>query len=180
LDEARSYAEDSIGPADNVIASANDTSLKDYGRFEPNLRFSKTNEAVGLLARQGVPALGAGFFDDPEILAQFSDQERQRIAEDGNGFLARADLDRNGTAETYRTGYFRAGDSMTGLFLMVFENGKPVDVWTELRPDEDILWISTRLGGITLWHCNCPQDATVTFSDHKLHVEWSPWADTHA
>jgi hypothetical protein len=112
-----------------------------------------------------------GFFDDPDITKQFTAKERAQMSIDGNAFHTRTDLDHDGAVETYRTGYFRTPAGTTGLFLVVFERGKQIGLWTETGAARDILWLSLR-DGLSLWHCNCPEMGIVSLDRKRLRVRW--------
>ena len=155
---------------DNVASAG--PGLRDYGMLEPTLHPSPASAANELTKPLAYRKALFGYFDDADVLSQFTAKERAQMSLDGNAFHAGADLDRDGAAETYRTGYFQTADGAIGLFLAVFERGKQVDLWTQDNVDQNVLWISTR-DGLTLFHCNCPETGTVEFSHKRLRVKWT-------
>lgn len=155
--------------ADNMASAGSD--LRDYGMVEPTLRPSPASPANRLNKPPAYRKALFGYFDDPDVLSQFTAKERAQMPIDGNAFHADADLDHDGAPETYRTGYFQRPDGTTGLFLVAFERGTQIGLWTDADAAWDILWISTR-DGLTLFHCNCPDTGTVSLKHKRLRVKW--------
>ena len=158
--------------ADNVASAGSD--FRDYGMFEPTLHPFLASAANKLTKPLAYRKALFGYFDDPDMLGQFTAKERAQMPIDGNAFHADADLDHDGAAETYRTGYFQNPDGTTGLFLVVFERGRQIDLWAEPDAAWDILWISTR-NSLSLFHCNCPEDGAVSLKHKRLRVKWQSY-----
>lgn len=158
-----------IAAADNVTDAGPD--LRDYGMFEPTLHPSPASAANRLTKPPAYRKALFGYFDDPDVLSQFTAKERAQMPVDGNAFHADADLDHDGAPETYRTGYFQKRDGTIGLFLVAFERGRQMDIWTDADAAWDILWISTR-DGLTLFHCNCPESGKVSLKRKRLRIRW--------
>lgn len=152
-------------------AVATHIELRDYGMFEPTLTASRASSANALAKPTDYRDAVFGYFDDPDIVSQYTAKERARMLIDRNAFHAWADLDHNGVPESYRTGYFRQREGQVGLFLVAFERGKQLALWTETGPSRDVLWISTR-NGFSLWHCNCPETGSVSLAHGRLSVRW--------
>lgn len=167
---ADSRTDQGIDAINNILSAGDEP--QNYGTFEPTLRPSLASAANTLQKPPAYRKAIFGYFDDPDILRQFTAKQRAAMRVDGNGFDAKADLDGDGAIESYRTGYFQMPDGKIGLFLAAFEQGKQVGLWTENDALWNILWISTR-GGLTLFHCNCPEAGTVSFNGKRLRVNWA-------
>jgi hypothetical protein len=157
---------------DNVTAAGSEQ--RDYGLFEPSLRPSLASAANRLAKPPALNRALFGYFDDADMLGQFTAKERAQMRVDGNAFHAEVDLDRDGAVEVYRTGYFQMPDKAIGLFLAAFERGRQIGFWAETNPVRDILWISTR-NGLSLFHCNCPEQGKVSLNRKRLRVNWLAW-----
>lgn len=155
--------------ADNMASA--EYKRRDYTMFEPTLQPSLASPANLLTKPAAYRAAIFGYFDDPDIQRQFTPKERAQMPVNGNAFHASADLDYDGAVETYRTGYYAMPDGAIGVFLVAFEHGKQIGLWTEPDPGRDILWIWTR-DGLSLSHCNCPETGTISLKRKQLRVSF--------
>lgn len=119
------------------------------------------------------PLRGAtiGFYDDQAILRRYGRDRLIAMARSDLGFRFVADLDKNGIAETYRTGWYKHPNTQPGQFLAVYESHKLQDVWIM---DDGIqpLTISWRHAAPVVFECNCPSNAKIVYRHNRLHMKW--------
>ncbi|HVM22649.1 MAG TPA: hypothetical protein VM308_05035 [Sphingomicrobium sp.] len=83
------------------------------------------NSAANGLARpRAYQSAILSYFDDPSVTAQLPTEAAADLAQSGAVFSGRADLDRDGAVELYRTGFALSPDGSRTSFLAVWENGR--------------------------------------------------------
>ncbi|MHA6721693.1 hypothetical protein [Sphingomonas sp. RS2018] len=96
---------------------------------------------------------------------------------DHAGFAMTRDLDGDGGAETYRTGFwriddFRTSDAHEGSFLVVFDPGHPPQVIDSTSAMEDTgVFISGGGDHLDVAWCNCP-GGRIGYKGKRLSVTW--------
>lgn len=178
-------------PADNMTAATTDaTAILDnvatadgalpWSYVSPDLRFAPNSPARSLPRPAVLGGARFGYFGDPGIRRQYSPAQLAQMKADRAGFVARRDLDGDGIAETYRTGFWQIGDTATGearegSFLAVFDPGHAPQVIDSTSADDDAgVFFSQQGGTLVVAWCNCPQAGTVGYRYKRLTVSWSP------
>ena len=136
--------------------------LNDWTDINQQYRFTAQSEARKLVMPAQYRNADLGYFDEPQMLAQFSAKALATMAEDDAGFSYTADLDRNGRPETYRVGYWSNpidGHERYGTFISVFEGDKQRGVTFDTHDQWRFLsWhdLDEPGGVLAAASCNCP------------------------